>query len=108
MKTELTQCDCSRGAPMGRDSHVTEPDAPVKMHLRHMPLNQGYDAGGAYWGEGAPMFHAWSDDTNIRQELFFRAGNLGMWRFSYKGVSVWRETAKAIVRKKFPNARFYR
>lgn len=46
----LPDVDCSRGAPMGRTPHATNPpQSPVSIFK--VPLDEGgYDAGGAYWG----------------------------------------------------------
>ena len=79
-----------RGADMGRPNHVSEPKAAVKFHLRKMPLSDGYDKGGAYWGWPDDMWHAWGEE----QEMFFRAPD--------------RQGAKAEVLDMFPDAKFYR
>ncbi len=88
------------GAPMGRaatsdrDLRQIAPE-PVKLTLQRVRLDSGgYDAGGAYWGSGEPLYRA-SDDMGLDEiELFFRAPD--------------RETAKRLVLAKLPNARFYR
>jgi len=85
------------GAQMGRRSNTSEATAPVKMHLQRVSLDSGgYDSGGAYWGTGAPLYRAWSDDggTEEMQEVFLRAYDRG--------------TARQRVLKRFPNARFYK
>ena len=65
----------------------------VKVALRRIRLNHGgYDAGGAYWGHGTPLYWAGSDTGVV--DLWFRASD--------------REAAKAHVREAFPNATFYR
>lgn len=47
---KLSEVNTSRGAPMGRSAlHVTGLTAP-HFELERCPLNEGYDAGGAYWG----------------------------------------------------------
>lgn len=100
---------CSRyGASMGRDStrdaDIREIVAqlhggkPPRMSLQRVKLDAGgYDAGGAYWGTGEPLWRA-SDDTSNPTcdtiELFFRAPT--------------REQAKRVVLGKVPTARFYR
>jgi len=90
------------GSSMGRRSTRADPGVPIKFHLRRMYLDSGgYDSGGAYWGHGAPMYHAeghgpYDDQTRSEEyaELFFRAGD--------------RDHAKTIVRAQYPGARFYR
>lgn len=69
----LPKCDCSRGAPLGR---LTVP-GPVVGHARcaHLPLDAGgYDAGGAYWGLGQPLYGL-ADDQGVK--AFTRAGSRG-------------------------------
>ena len=44
------------GASMGRRDNVAEALDVKKLHLERVRLNSGgYDPGGAYWGQGAPM-----------------------------------------------------
>jgi len=83
------------GAAMGRCDHITEPDAPIKFHLVKLRWVDGdYDQGGAYWGCGDPIFHAWGDGLEEEQEMFIRAPS--------------RFHARLMVCKEFRNARFYR
>lgn len=42
--------DCSHGAPMGRRSVGEEPTDGTKIYDRWLPMGDGYDKGGAYWG----------------------------------------------------------
>lgn len=49
--TEITtpQLSCKYGAPMGRHpSHSAEHGE--RLNCRRIPLHEGYDNGGAYWG----------------------------------------------------------
>ena len=63
----------------------------IKITLRRVRLDQGgYDASGAYWGVGAPLYWA-CDDAGYDE--YFRARG--------------REAAKQRVRERFPGARFY-
>lgn len=83
------------GSQMGRRIYIPDDFETVeKLHLRNVKLNSGYDAGGAYWGEGVPLFCAWGDSETERAEFYFRAKN--------------RDSAKEIALKTFPNARFYK
>ena len=44
------------GAPMGRDDVGSAAAADLKLRDCLVPINAGgYDAGGAYWGVGAPL-----------------------------------------------------
>lgn len=55
---------------MGRRCHRLNYDGE-RLHLRHVPLSQGYDAGGAYWGTGTPLWCAWGGEI----EIYTRASN---------------------------------
>lgn len=66
---------------------------PIKFHLQRIKLNSaGYTSGGVYYGAGAPLWYAASEDG--KHESYVR------------GVD--RESAKAAVRVYFPTARFFR
>jgi hypothetical protein len=95
---------CTRyGASMGRDS-TSDRDLrmidgePVKLSLQRVALNSGgYDSGGAYWGQGEPLWRAAGDVDVVGLDgvtLFLRARD--------------REHAKSLVRAKLRAARFYR
>ena len=95
MPEKLYNASSIRGAAMGRLDSITEPDFPVKFRLVALRfVDSCYDTGGAYWGMGDPIYHAWGDAEMDEQEMFFRA--------------VSREDAKAQMRIAFPNCRFYR
>lgn len=92
---KLPKAHSQYGASMGRRDNITETAFPVKFHLRRVRLDSGgYDNGGAYWGHGAPLYYAWGDGEEERQEMFFRAHS--------------REDAKQQLRGAFPNCTFYR
>lgn len=81
------------GAPMGR---YTGPDYLEVLagpwHLQRVRINSGgYDAGGAYWGLGTPLWFVQDQDGNSK---FFRARD--------------RDTAKAKLAADWPGARFFR
>lgn len=47
----LARVDTKRGAPMGRVSNdIKEKPTDRRVFDRAVPLNEGYDAGAAYWG----------------------------------------------------------
>ena len=100
MPKKLSKGYSYRGANMGRRDSITEPNHPVKFHLREMKMSScgAYDQGGAYWGCGdcniGFMFHAWGQAENEEQEMFVRAKH--------------RQDAKDQILEKFPNAKFYR
>ena len=86
--------DPTRGAALGRPT-VTDKDrdADVKLHLRREYLNQGgYDRNGTYFGIGRPLY--WCADEDLEIDFMLRADT--------------REEAKAKVRERYPNARFFR
>jgi len=60
---ELPMCSCKYGAPMGRESLVQGSYRPgIRMHMVRLRFVDGaYDAGGAYWGCGNPIYWAVSD-----------------------------------------------
>lgn len=89
---KLPDVNAAHGAPMGRrDRYAGGDEAPLKFSLQRVPLDRGgYDSGGAYWGHGAPLYWAESEEGHTR---FFRAKD--------------RKAAKGIVREEFPAARFY-
>jgi hypothetical protein len=82
---------------MGRPNAVEGELDRVKFRLYKMPMSGDYDSGGAYWGMGRksePMWHAYDDGLEFKNELFVRA----------KG----REDAKVQVCIVFPHATFFR
>lgn len=51
------------GAPMGRRESSERPTEPRTVSIQRVRINAGgYDAGGAYWGTGAPLYVAWADN----------------------------------------------
>lgn len=79
------------GAPLGRHSwqHL---DTGGRLYLRRVYLNSGgYDAGGAYWGLGVPLWLAMDQQGETR---YLRARS--------------RDAAKAMILDDAPDARFYR
>lgn len=95
MPEQLSNGSSQYGAQMGRADKITEPNFPVKFHLQKLDfVDYCYDKGGAYWGSGNPIFHAWGDGEEFEQEMFVRA--------------IDRNDAKEQIRKKFKLAKFYR
>ena len=67
MKNLLPTVDTSRGAPMGRRAYGSPTECgPRTMHLFRVRLAEGYDAWGAYWGSGAPLYCA-TDGAGYRE-----------------------------------------
>lgn len=58
---------------MGRvsDSVADVPALPVNLDL--VPLDEGYDAGGAYWGDHLTLFCAWTEPAATGWRRFVRA-----------------------------------
>jgi hypothetical protein len=56
-KKILRNVNSSSGAPMGRANVGTlEEVKGQKIYQRKIALNKGYDIGGAYWGNGDPLY----------------------------------------------------
>ena len=82
---------------MGRRDAVPPagPGEQLKLHLRRVRIDSGgYDAGGAYWGFGAPLYQVSGETAEEVIEYYLR--------------SVTREHAKVQVQARYPGARFYR
>jgi hypothetical protein len=98
--------DRRRGAGLGRASHSTYTDkegrtfeitvtpdaAPFTLRRVRMVGYGDYDAGGAYWGCGDPLYYYEGPLTDIKGYV--------------RGKT--RDAAKAAVRKLHPAARFHR
>lgn len=84
------------GSKMGRRDCIPDDFNTVrKLRLARVPMvAQCYDAGGAYWGMGAPLYCAWGDSDTEQAEVYFRARD--------------RADAKRQALAAFPNATFYR
>lgn len=67
----LTDVGSKFGAPMGRMNVTDNLKATVTLFRMRM-VDGDYDAGGAYWGSGTPMFAAIGDDF----QCYMRANNL--------------------------------
>ena len=60
---------------MGRYSCPLENFEHHRVHLRVVPIPHGYDPGGAYWGDGSPLYCLWYDDGACnRYEHYMRWG----------------------------------
>ncbi len=92
---KLSKVHSKYGAPMGRATSTRQPAPGVKFHLSRVRINQGgYDSGGAYWGTGRPLYHAWGEGETEVLETFVRA--------------LTRDGAKEAVRGIFAGAEFHR
>lgn len=90
----LPQVDARLGAPLGRPDRFGHGAVePLRFSLQRVRLtNGGYDAGGAYWGLGPPLY--WASSACGEVERFFRATD--------------HAAAKAEVRRMHPGCKFYR
>jgi len=89
--TFISDVSSKYGAPMGRRTGPFYIDTSEKVYLRRIRVNAGgYDDGGAYWGQGLPLYEALNDSGGF----IFRAAD--------------REAAKAHVRNHFPDAEFFK
>ena len=52
------------GADMGRRSDLAE-DTTATLTLRHVPITDGYDPGGAYWGSPDNLYCVSDEDGNV-------------------------------------------
>jgi len=68
MTKQMSDVNCSRGAPMGR-RHSPHISTPCRLFQVRLDAG-GYDDGGAYWGVGEPLWCARDDEGN---EQFVRA-----------------------------------
>jgi hypothetical protein len=75
MKTPFTEKGYSQyGAHMGRRNIIPADYSGEKLHLRRVPLDRGgYDPGGAYWGNGSPLWCAWGQTATEQMQCFVRA-----------------------------------
>lgn len=96
MRDYLSNAVSQYGASMGRKGNVSMVSKTDKrFRLVRVRLDRGgYDAGGAYWGVGTPLYYYEHEDET---ELVY--GHV-------RGAT--REKAKEQVRQQFPSAQFYR
>ncbi len=86
-----------RGAPMGKPTGTIDTTAG-RLSLRRVAINSGgYDASGAYWGLGLPLWHVMDASGNSQ---YFRCKSLTSQDH--------REAAKTTARLNWPGATFYR
>jgi hypothetical protein len=98
-----------RGADMGRFSFLPiDRAAPVRFHLRRMPLSQGYDQGGAYWGNGAPMFRAIAAEVVPCPASYLSRDESRLDRPQWFTRARSRAEAKALLLAEMPGAKFFR
>lgn len=90
------------GADMGRRTIPAEDrTASIRFHLQRVYLDSGgYDSGGAYWGQGTPLYQYAANQTvefyGAEAQIvgYLRAGS--------------RLAAKGQIRVEYPAAWFYR
>lgn len=64
-KKVLCPLDCKFGAPMERTNIGEKPTDGTRVFDRKVPLSQGYDKGGAYWGDGAQLRVEYTADLSF-------------------------------------------
>ena len=90
----LYKVDCKYGAPMGRCSTGTQtPPIHKKLFDCAVPLNHGYDKGGAYWGIGDPLRVRYTKD--LMYVDFYRVNKNDC---TYIGANVFLFTEKVITK----------
>jgi len=109
---KLEDVSCKYGAPMGRrEWRPEDPKADGKLQLAPVRfVDACYDYGGAYWGLPADLWHAegWmgGDPVDATERGAREGTDRCVVRFFVRAP--YRAAAKAEVRKRFPNVRFYR
>ncbi len=77
---------------MGRPSiNEADPSDAVKLYLRHVPIDDGYDPNGTYFGHGEPLY--WYANAAGTIDDVTRARDRGH--------------AKKLIRKEYPKATFF-
>ena len=75
--TPFPKVSSTYGAPMGRRSAHNMPwTAETKLCAKHQGGGQGYDSGGAYWGDGAgdgPVWAVWERGKGREGVVYVRA-----------------------------------
>jgi hypothetical protein len=56
------QTNTTHGAQHGRGSSLSPRPTDQKIYEKHVPLTEGYDRGGAYWGIGSPLYLEFTAD----------------------------------------------
>jgi hypothetical protein len=74
---------------MGRPTYEGDPDTTERLYVRHVPLSEGYDPNGTYFGCGEPLY--WIATKDCEVDRMIRA----------KG----REDALQQARELYPNAK---
>jgi hypothetical protein len=73
--TEKGDWQCT-GSMMGRASCIPDDYNGEKLHLRRVPLDSGgYDPGGAYFGQGTPLYCAFGETETEQLYAFVRAAS---------------------------------
>lgn len=107
----LSPGSSARGADMGRISTVPIGSGPIKMHLLRVRLDSGgYDAGGAYWGLGEPMYRAVSA-SEVPTAYGPRTAPISTGRVERVQRFTRAESraeAKALIQEAIPGATFFR
>lgn len=99
MKRKLSKVSCKYGAPMGRRNNIPHDINTVgKLHLERLKwIDHDYTYDGTYWGcggRGQNIYWAYGETATEQVDVFVRA--------------VGRINAKAQVREKIWQAKFYR
>lgn len=64
------------GSMMGRQDSIPVDYNGEKLRVRRVPLDSGgYDAGGAYWGIGSPLYCAFGETATEQLYAFVRAAS---------------------------------
>jgi len=71
-KFKLSKVDCTKGAPLGRPSALLQ----GSVRARLVRLTDGYDSGGAYWGENTQDNYLYILEDKQGNQSFIRTANI--------------------------------
>lgn len=72
----ITPLNTKLGAPMGRPNKGNEEDFKgVRVYDKRVPLIDGYDKGGAYWGVGHELRVKFSSELNFIKFYWYENQN---------------------------------
>ena len=86
MKFNYTKGYDHYGAQLGRTGPLQQADSVTRINIEQVPIHEGYDPGGAYWGGGEPLFVAWGDGDDEEQVAFLRAADWNEARMKFKEI----------------------
>lgn len=102
-----------RGADMGRKEDLpNDRNVFIKLALKNIMVEGGYDEGGAYWGTSekeGPVW--WAYGELFEEEERTSSSGYGSWKSDQVNLFIraWdRDEAKKKILERLPNARFFK